>query len=111
MTDIILVYITCQSVKQAKEIGHQLLDKKLSTCVNIFPEMHSMYLWPPKSGQIEENSEVVLLVKTIKSKFRELSELVTQIHTYDTPCIISIPVTNVSEKYGQWIVGELTPSK
>ena len=111
MTDMLLVYITCGSIEQAEDIGRQLLDEKISSCINILPQMHSMYLWPPQSGQIEKAQEVVLLAKTIESKFAELAKFVTKIHTYDTPCIIALPVAHVSDKYYRWIKGELAPPK
>ncbi len=107
MTDMLLVYITCESVDQAKEFGKHLLEKRLCTCVNIFPNMLPMFLWPPKSGQIDESSEVVLLAKTIESKYKTLEEEIHKIHTWDTPCVIAIPTVHVSKKYYDWIVGEL----
>ena len=60
MTDLILIYITCESVEQAKKIGKHLLNKRLCTCVNIFPHMQPIFWWPPKEGKLEESKEVVL---------------------------------------------------
>lgn len=107
MTDIILVYVTCESVTQAKKIGRHLLKKKLAGCVNIYPEMTPMFLWPPKSGTIDESKEVTLIVKTIEVKWKEVEKEITKIHTFDTPCIIALPVKHVSKKYYDWIVGEI----
>ncbi|MFC1624796.1 divalent-cation tolerance protein CutA [Patescibacteria group bacterium] len=107
MTDMLLVYITCESVEQAKEIGKKLMEKKLCACINIFPEMKPMFFWPPKSGTIDESDEVVLIAKTIESKYKELEEEIYKIHSYDTPCIIAIPVKHVGKKYYDWLVGEL----
>lgn len=107
MTDMILCYITCDSVQQAKEIGKHLMGKRLCACVNIFPEMEPMFFWPPKSGKIDESKEVVLIAKTLESKYALLEKEVAKIHTYDVPCIFSLPVTHVSKKYYDWIVGEL----
>jgi len=107
MTDILLVYITCESVEQAKKIGKHLMDKNLCACVNIFPEMHPMFFWPPKSGVIDETKEVVLIAKTIESKYKDLEKEVIKIHSYDTPCIIAIPTAHVTKKYYDWLVGEL----
>jgi periplasmic divalent cation tolerance protein len=63
MTDMILVYITCESMEQAKTIGKQLMEKRLCACVNIFPEMYPMVFWPPKVNKIEEGKEVVLIAR------------------------------------------------
>lgn len=107
MTDMILVYITCDNVKQAKKIGKHLMNKKLCACVNIYPEMYPMFFWPPKSGHIDESKEVVLIVKTLESKYQQVESEVIKIHSYDTPCIFSIPVTHVSQKYYDWLKGEI----
>ena len=108
MTDLLLCYITCESVAEAKKIGTHLLQNKLAGCINIFPHMNPMFLWPPKSGTIDESSEVVLIAKTIGSKFQQLEKEVTRIHSFDTPCIIAIPTAHVSKDYYDWIVGELS---
>lgn len=107
MTDLLLCYITCESVDQAKEIGTHLLKKRLCACINIFPDMKPMFFWPPQSGKIDESSEVVLIAKTIESKYQALEKEVIKIHTFDTPCIIAIPTAHVSKKYYDWLVGEI----
>ncbi len=107
MSDMILVYITCATLKQAKQIGTYLMQKRLCACVNIFPEMLPMVFWPPKSNSIATDKEVVLIVKTVESKYKALEKEVEKIHTYDVPCIFSIPVTHVSKSYYDWLTGEL----
>ena len=107
MTDMLLCYITCDSVEQAKKIAKHLMDKKLCACVNIFPEMQPMFFWPPKSGTIDESKEVVLIAKTIESKYKELESEVAKVHTYDVPCIFAIPVQHVAKSYYDWLIGEM----
>lgn len=104
---MLLVYVTCDSVEQAKSIGKQMMKKKLCACVNIFPDMQPMFFWPPKSGIIDESKEVVLILKTVDSKYKVLEEEIAKVHTYDTPCIFAIPVKYVAEKYYKWLVGEM----
>jgi periplasmic divalent cation tolerance protein len=104
---LLLVYITCESLEQAKSIGRQLLEKKFCACINIFPEMHSMFFWPPKSGVIDESKEVVLIAKTVEEKYESLEKEVIKIHTFDTPCVMAIPIAHVSKKYYDWLKGEL----
>lgn len=107
MTDMLLVYITCESVDQARQIGKHLMEKRLCACVNIFPDMQPMFFWPPKSGTIDESKEVVLIAKTIESKYQGLEDEVHKIHTYDVPCVFAIPVQHVAKKYYDWLVGEI----
>lgn len=107
MSDLLLVYITCDTVAEAKQIGKHLLSKRVCACINIFPHMNPMFFWPPKSGKIDESQEVVLIAKTIESKYKALESEVIKIHSYDTPCIIAIPVKHVTQKYYAWLKGEL----
>lgn len=107
VTDIILVYITCESKEQAEDIGRHLLKKRLAGCVNIIPSMHSLYFWPPKKNRIEEADEVILLSKTTEKQYKELEKEVLNVHSYSNPVIFALPITHMSEKYAAWLTGEL----
>lgn len=65
-----------------------------------------MFLWPPKSGIIDESDEVVVIAKTIEAKYQDL-ETEILIHNGGTPCIFAIPVKHVSKKYYDWLSGEV----
>src|SRR4030042_2247264 len=103
MSKLLLVYITCGSLGQAQKSGRDLLKKRLAACINIFPHMQSMFFWPPKSGKIDESHEVVLIAKTIESKYKALEKEVHQIHSSDIPCVMAIPVKYVAKKYFNWL--------
>lgn len=107
MSDLLLVYVTCDNEKEAKKIGKHLLEKRLCGCVNIYKDMTPMFFWPPKSGKIDESSEVALIVKTIESKYKEVENEIKKIHSFDTPCIIALPVKHVAKKYYDWICEEI----
>lgn len=107
MTDIVLVYIPCKSEEQAREIGRHLLSQRLCACINIYPEMDSLYFWPPKSGIFEEAHESVLIAKTSKDLYQRLEDEVIKIHTYTCPCIMTLPVENINKAYHDWLKGEL----
>lgn len=109
MAKLILVYITYKDSKQAQQIGKHLMRKRLVACTNVFTQMHSQSFWPPKSGKIENAQEVVLIAKTLQAKWNQVEKEVLAIHSYDTPCILAIPVTNVTKKYYAWLLGELGP--
>ena len=104
---MILVYITCDSVEQAESIGEGIMKKKLCACVNIFENMQSMFFWPPKTGRIDKSKEVVLILKSIKSKYDEIEKEVSILHSYDVPCIFAIPVISVADSYWDWLIGEM----
>jgi periplasmic divalent cation tolerance protein len=107
MTDLLLVYVTCKDVAQAKAISLHLMNKKLCACTNIFPDMQPMFFWPPKSGTIDESKDVALIIKTLESKYAQVEAEIQKIHSFDTPCILAIPVAHVGKKYYDWLVGEM----
>lgn len=80
---MISVTITCTSKKEAEMIAHQLLDRKLIACANLFP-VHSLHLW---KGKKEKSSEWVLWGKTIEKKYAALEKEVKKLHSYDVPFI------------------------
>ncbi len=104
---LIMMYVTCDSVKQAEDIAAHLMGKKLCGCVNIYPEMQPMFFWPPKSGKIDKSKEVVLIVKSVESKLKSIEEEIKKVHTYDIPCIITIPTIAVNDEYYNWLIGEM----
>ncbi|OGK16435.1 hypothetical protein A2690_03750 [Candidatus Roizmanbacteria bacterium RIFCSPHIGHO2_01_FULL_39_12b] len=107
MSEMLLIYVTCPSIDEAKKIGRNLMNKRLCACVNIFPDTLPMFFWPPKSGKIDESKEVVLFIKTIESKYQEIEDEIHKIHSDNTPCIFSIPVTHVTPRYLKWLKGEI----
>ncbi|MEK7141323.1 MAG: divalent-cation tolerance protein CutA [Patescibacteria group bacterium] len=108
-SNMILVYITCESLEQAEDIGRHLLKKRLVGCVNIIQGMHSLYLWPPGKNRIEEADEVILLCKTTEKHYKEIEKEVLKIHSYENPAIFALPIAHMSHKYASWLTGELLP--
>ena len=105
----ILVFIDCADKKEAEESSRDLLEKRLVAWVNITTApVHSLYFWPPKSRFIEEANEILLLAKTFDKKWNEIEKTVSKIHSYDTPGILSIPLSHVSKKYLAWMKKELS---
>lgn len=107
MTDMILIYVTCASIEEAKKIGRHLLKKRLCACVNILGNANPMFLWPPKTGKIDESQETVFLVKTLEKKYKEVEREIIKLHSFDTPCIIALPVLHVAGKYYHWLKEEI----
>ncbi len=102
---MILAYIPCTDKAEATKIGRHLLKKRLAGCINIFPSITSMYHW---KGKIESSKEVLLIAKTTQKKYMELEREVIKIHSYDTPCVLAIPVDRIADKYHKWLISELT---
>ena len=99
-----LIYITTSGFSESKKIAMKLLKEKLAACTNIIREIDSIYLW---KGEIKEDKESLLIVKTQSGKVVTLIKRVEEIHSYDTPCILQIQVKKGSKNYLNWIEREL----
>jgi len=95
----IFVYITCESLDEARRIARHLLEKKLIACANIFP-IRSLFWW---EGKIEECNEFVMIVKTKAEKFKDLREEVKKIHSYSIPCVCSFVIEEGNREFLDWI--------
>lgn len=104
MTDYCLVYITAKDINEAKSLAKDLLVNKLVACANIRDGYLSMYWW---QDQIMEDSEVVLFAKTKKENFEKIEARVKELHSYDCPCVISLPIEKGSKEFLSWLEGEL----
>jgi periplasmic divalent cation tolerance protein len=100
MNDAIVVLMTAANGEEAARLADMLVGAQLAACVQILPEMESVYRW---QGKIERQSEVLLLAKTTKEKFDELEREVRALHSYDTPEIIAVPVVAGSAPYLHWV--------
>lgn len=98
--DAIVVFMTAANGEEAARLAEMLVGAHLAACVQILPEMESVYRW---QGKIERQSEVLLLAKTTQGKFAELEREVRALHSYETPEIIAVPVSAASPQYLKWL--------
>jgi periplasmic divalent cation tolerance protein len=98
-----MIYVTCGSVNEAREIGDAVVRERLAACANIIEGMRSIYWW---QGAVEEGAETVLILKTAVANVPSLSERVKALHSYDVPCIAEIPLGGGNADYLDWIVTE-----
>ncbi len=104
---LILVQITAPSEEAAEGLAQQLLNERLAACVNILSRVSSLYWW---EGQIQSDSEVLLLIKTRRQGFRErFIPFVKQHHPYQVPEILALPILDGNADYLQWVLRETTP--
>jgi len=100
MTDKILVFTTAGSEKNAKNIAETLVKLRLAACVNILPKLTSVYRWEEK---IETAEEWLLIIKTIRKNFTAVRDAIKELHTYELPECVSVPIEAGSEAYLKWI--------
>jgi periplasmic divalent cation tolerance protein len=98
--DAIVVLMTAANGEEAARLADLLIGAHLAACVQILPEMESVYRW---EGKIERQAEILLLAKTTRSKFAELEREIRALHSYETPEIIALPIVAGSAPYLQWL--------
>ena len=101
MTDKVLVLVTCGSRKEARKIARALVGQRLAACVSeIGVPVASTYRW---KGKIESANEFLLLIKTTKKRFAAVRDAVRELHSYEVPEIIALPIAAGSRDYLGWI--------
>lgn len=95
-----VVLVTVGSQEEAENIASALVELKLAACVNILPIHCSVYMW---QGKVNKDKEWQLIVKTKLSQFSALEEKIRELHSYELPEIIALPIVNGSQGYLQWI--------
>ena len=99
--DPIVVFMTAANGEEATRLADMLVGAHLAACVQILPEMESVYRW---QGKVERQAEVLLIAKTTRGKFDELEREVRALHSYDTPEIVAVPIVAGSAPYLKWLV-------
>ena len=99
------IYMTAGSMAEAQKIGRALVESRLAACVNILDNMQSIYRWQEK---LQQDSEVVLIAKTTDTQVPQLIDNVKSLHSYDCPCIVSLPVSGGYPPFLDWIEAEVS---
>ncbi len=100
MTDKIVVFVTCGNQKEAEHLAKSLVEKRLAACVNMLPGISSWYWW---ENEVTQDQEILLVMKSTRSKFAELEKEVLRLHSYAVPEIIALQVVEGSKNYLNWI--------
>lgn len=100
MTDKRVVLSTCGSLEEAREIARAIVERKLAACVNIIPNIESIYRW---KGEMENSTEHLLVIKTTEKAFPSLRDAIAGLHSYEVPECIEIGIIDGSAAYMKWI--------
>ncbi len=103
-----IVLMTASTKEEAVRIVHTLLEERLIACANIMDPVSSFFWW---QGKIEEEKEVLVIMKSHETLFKKLSKRVMELHSYDTPEILALPIVNGSPSYLDWMKACLEPVK
>lgn len=104
MRVIRFVYVTCPSADVAHSLAKAVLHGRLAACANVFPSIRSLYWW---NGELQEDAEAVLLLKTDEAHVDALREHLIAMHPYEVPCVAVIAPESVNPAYAQWLISEL----
>ena len=101
MSESIVVFMTASTGEEARQIANELVERQLAACVQILPEIESVYRW---KDEVQQEKEILVLAKTTAAHFDDLEKAVREIHSYETPEIVAVPMSQVSEPYRAWLV-------
>ena len=105
-TEHVVVLVTAGGDEEAKKITERLLNEKKAACVNIISGVSSLFIW---QGKQEQEQESLLIIKSSASLLPQVVETVKQVHSYEVPEIIALPVLGGNEDYLEWIDSGLEP--
>ena len=101
MTDKCVVLVTCSTLAEARRIARAVVEARLAACVNILPGVvTSVYRW---KGKVESARERLLLIKTSRKRLAKLQAAVEQLHSYEVPEFIAVPIVAGSRAYLEWV--------
>jgi periplasmic divalent cation tolerance protein len=106
--DAVVVLMTAGSREEAARLAEMLVGARIAACVQIMPEMESIYHW---KGAVRRDPEILLLAKTTRARFDDLEREVRALHSYETPEIVALPITNISAPYLEWLGATVEPQR
>lgn len=104
MSDAIQVFTTVGDKAEAQRIARGLVERRLAACVQVLGPIHSSYWW---QGEVETAEEYLCLIKADRRIYDELEAAIKDVHSYDTPEILAMPVVDGNADYLQWLQAEL----
>jgi len=100
MTDGLVVITTTETQEEATRLAHLLVERELAACVQVLPQITSVYRW---QGGVEKSAEALLLIKTLRVAYPQLESAIKENHSYQTPEIIALPIEAGSSEYLNWL--------
>lgn len=99
----VIVYMTASDMDEARKVAEALISERLVACVNIWPAIESHFFW---DDAVQHETEVAMIAKTKAILLPEVVEKVKQVHSYEVPCVVSLPLSGGNPDFLEWIVTE-----
>jgi periplasmic divalent cation tolerance protein len=103
MTDALLVFTTLPTADKAAEVAKLLVEERLAACANLLPAVRSIYHW---QGKLHDENEVLVLLKTRAEHLERLKLRILELHPYELPEVLAVPVEAGYQPYLEWLAGE-----
>ena len=103
MEQMLLVLTNLPDLDSARSLARVLVESRLAACVNLMPGVQSVYRW---QGEIEQASEITLLIKTTQRHYAPLQQTILSQHPYELPEVIALPVSDGHAPYLRWVATE-----
>jgi len=100
-----VVLCTLPNSETAAEVARTLVGEQLAACVNIVPGLRSIYRW---QGQVQDEPEILAIIKTSEEAFPRLEARLAELHPYDCPEILALPVNSGHAPYIDWVLGNVS---
>ncbi|MFZ5426750.1 MAG: divalent-cation tolerance protein CutA [Thermodesulfobacteriota bacterium] len=104
----LFVYVTAGDRAEALKIGRTLVEERLAACANVMDGLTSVYWW---DGKVQESAEACFIAKTRSELFERLTARVKELHSYDVPCVVALPVADGNPDFMDWISAETGPQE
>ena len=105
MAEVLVVFVTVGNEEEALTIGRTLVEEKLVACVNLVPQIRSIYWW---KGEVCDDQELLLVMKTTASMFDSLQSRIRELHSYEVPEIVALSVAKGLPDYLKWVVESIS---
>lgn len=103
--DVVVVLCTLPNPEKAAEIARVLVEEQLCACVNIVPAVRSIYRW---QGAVQDDSEALAVIKTTRDAYDRVAQRIVQLHPYELPEVIALPLVAGHAPYLAWVAGGVT---
>lgn len=100
---MVFVYTTCADSGEAQKLGELMIREKIAACVDMWP-IESMYMW---DGKMADKKQTMMMITTHETKLQQVSDLISQNHSYSVPLIAGVDVMRVNPEYKAWVVSEI----
>ena len=108
MEEILFVYMTAPDRSTARKLAETLVGERLAACANILGGMESLYWW---QGEMQQAEESVCILKTTAAGYSALEQRARELHPYEVPCIVALPVSRGLAPFLRWVNEEARPGR